>query len=347
MSHNDNIHYFCSTYIGSEYSCMENVIIPSMNGQIEAGAASFSAHMGDICGKFTSRLVVLFSLSKSHPLICVANLYTGGGSLASNKICNTYFFEGRKLLFQQATNFLLCTGDNDWNECSDYDITSNTSPSRGEWRSRFTRAPFNSFTRPFPDGTFPEIFRKTGQYADADTGDDNPEIFHFTYNKVAFFGLNRVSRSSYISDRAARDYNEVFIEEMLKRDTNCQLQTVGALLCFWFISNLYSHKGIPLTSFTRTPQTVLFAQTYPKGRHYDKIYAHFNACNKPNVPILTVTGDTHPKKYCMQRDLRGLPGNAGDNEIVSSLNLLILNVFLFCSRLCTKLTLHLYIAPVT
>ena len=91
----------------------------------------------------------------------------------------------------------------------------------------------------------------------------------------------------------------------------------------------------------------MFAQTYPKGRHYDKIYAHFNGCNKPNVPILTVTGDTHPKKYCMQRDLRGLPGNAGDNEIVSGLNLLILNVSLLCSRLCTKLTLHSYIAPGT
>ena len=137
---------------------------------------------------------------------------------------------------------MLCTGDNDWNECSDYRIGENTSPSRGEWRSKFTGAPFNSFTRPFPDGTLPEIFRKTGQYIDQATGDDNPEIFHFTYNKVAFFGLNRVAGLSYISDVAARDYNEVFIEEMLKRDTNCQLQTVGALLCFCFISNLFSQK---------------------------------------------------------------------------------------------------------
>ena len=30
-----------------------------------------------------------------------------------------------------------------------------------------------------PDGTFPNIIRKTGQYADADTGDENPKIYHF------------------------------------------------------------------------------------------------------------------------------------------------------------------------
>ena len=68
MSHiNDNMHYFCSTYIGSEYSCMENVIIPSMNGQIEAGAASFSAHMGDICGKFNiPSCSFVFTISLIH-----------------------------------------------------------------------------------------------------------------------------------------------------------------------------------------------------------------------------------------------------------------------------------------
>ena len=71
VSHNDNIH-LCSTYIGSEYSCMENVIIPSMNGQIEAGAASFSAHMGDICGKFNiPPCIILFSLSLIHYYICL------------------------------------------------------------------------------------------------------------------------------------------------------------------------------------------------------------------------------------------------------------------------------------
>ena len=80
--------------------------------------------------------------------------------------------------------------------------------SRGEWRDKFTTAPFDAFTKAFPDGTFPNIFRKTGQYADGDTGDENPEIYYFEYDSIAFLGLNRVARESYISDRAAKDYNE-------------------------------------------------------------------------------------------------------------------------------------------
>jgi len=131
------------------------------------------------------------------------NFLLGGGSLAANARCNPYLFEGRRQLFQQAQNLLIVPGDNDWNECSDYRIDENTSPSRGEWRDKFTTAPFDAFTKPFPDGTFPNIVRKTGQYADAGTGDENPEIYYFEYDKIAFFGLNRPARESYISDRAS------------------------------------------------------------------------------------------------------------------------------------------------
>ena len=152
---------------------------------------------------------------------------TAGGELAANTRCNPYLFEGRRQLFQQAHNLLIVPGDNEWNECSDYDINSNTSPSRGEWRDKFTTAPFDAFTKPFPDGTFPNIIRKTGQYADADTGDENPEIYYFEYDKIAFLGLNRVARQSYISDIAAKDYNEEWAREMLSSDENCSLQSVG------------------------------------------------------------------------------------------------------------------------
>ena len=147
-------------------------------------------------------------------------------------------FEGRRQLFQQAQNLLIVPGDNDWNECSDYDINSNTSPSRGEWRDKFTTAPFDAFTKAFPDGTFPNIFRKTGQYADGDTGDENPEIYYFEYDKIAFLGLNRVARQSYISDIAAKDYNEEWAREMLSSDENCSLQSVGKkrLSCFSLLS---------------------------------------------------------------------------------------------------------------
>ena len=118
---------------------------------------------------------------------------------------------------------------------SNVPITKNTGPSRGEWRDRFTQAPFDAFTKAFPDGSFPTIFRKTGQYRDSKTEDENPEIYHFVYSKIAFFGLNRVPRPSYVSSNADLDYNVVWVKEMLKLDTNCDLQTVGKSIdLLWF-----------------------------------------------------------------------------------------------------------------
>ena len=48
---------------------------------------------------------------------------------------------------------------NDWNECRDYDVTSNESPLREVWRDKFARnLPFTSFSRPFPgSGITPTI----------------------------------------------------------------------------------------------------------------------------------------------------------------------------------------------
>ena len=190
---------------------------------------------------------------------------TGGGSLASSKRCNPYMFETRRQLFQQAHNLLIVPGDNDWNECSDYRIDENTSPSRGEWRDKFTTAPFDAFTKAFPDGTFPTIVRKTGQYADADTGDENPEIYYFEYDSLAFFGLNRVLRQNYISDNASKDYNEEWAREMLAEDENCSLQSVGKneerLLSFsLFLVYILSNCARLHFSYC----TVIFTQIYPK-----------------------------------------------------------------------------------
>jgi len=71
---------------------------------------------------------------------------------------------------------LIGPGDNDWNECFGYDITSNADPIREVWRKMFAEvntSPFNQFTSDFPQ-TFgfngadrPVINRK----------DFNPEIF--------------------------------------------------------------------------------------------------------------------------------------------------------------------------
>ena len=47
----------------SEYACIEDVLIPSMNGQIEVGAATFIAHMGDIGSEYLNSLIHISKLS--------------------------------------------------------------------------------------------------------------------------------------------------------------------------------------------------------------------------------------------------------------------------------------------
>ena len=74
-----------STYIGDEYACVQESIIPFMNSNIEAGEASFIAHAGDIFG--------------------------GGSGVSQNKKCNDHVFQSRQDLFKGGTNLLLTTGD--------------------------------------------------------------------------------------------------------------------------------------------------------------------------------------------------------------------------------------------
>ena len=128
-------------------------------------------------------------------------------------------------------------------------------------------------------------------------------------------------RPSYVSSNADLDYNVVWVKEMLKLDTNCDLQTVGKSIdynmvfsfktCVTFTQNTFYHIHMNTLNLTLY-HIVLFAQTYLKSQVYTEIYSHFNDCGKPNPPILTVTGDTHPKNYCMQRDSRFANNN---NEI--------------------------------
>ena len=56
-----------STYIGSDYECLEDSIIPYMNQQIEVGGAAFSSHVGDIVGEITvaSPILMLLVLTDS------------------------------------------------------------------------------------------------------------------------------------------------------------------------------------------------------------------------------------------------------------------------------------------
>lgn len=151
--------------------------------------------------------------------------YIGGSGLAGNRRCNLNLFESRRALFSTGTNFLIVPGDNEWNECYDYDITSNTSPMREVWRDLFARNDaFTAFSRDFPGGGRPTIQRKTTPNA---FGDSNPEIFFFKREGIIFFGLNQVSRNSYIGNNANNGYdiNAEWVEEQLAAN-GCSINSI-------------------------------------------------------------------------------------------------------------------------
>ena len=95
-------------------------------------------------------------------------------------------------------------------------------------------------------------------------------MYHFEYKNVAFIGLNRVARASYISDVAPQDLNALWVEDRLALDSvTCELKSI-----------------------------VIIAQALLKPIIYDKIDDYFNTCGRV-LPVLTITGDTHPDSYCM------------------------------------------------
>lgn len=198
-------------------------------------------------------------MSTSLIQFCILTIFLseGGPNVGLNTRCTKYSFASRRDLFNLGTNFLIVPGDNEWNECYGYDESSNTDPVKEMWRKHFAaeRSPFNKFSKDFPGGGRPAIYRH----------DDNPEIFYFNHNRVAFFGLNQVDRS----DTAPVDANEEWVKDRLSLDTNCELESI-----------------------------VILSQTWPKRSLYDTIDLYFDVCES-TLPILTVTGNTHPKTYCM------------------------------------------------
>eukprot|EP00581_Thalassiosira_minuscula_P014206 CAMPEP_0183721870 /NCGR_PEP_ID=MMETSP0737-20130205/13999_1 /TAXON_ID=385413 /ORGANISM="Thalassiosira miniscula, Strain CCMP1093" /LENGTH=488 /DNA_ID=CAMNT_0025951933 /DNA_START=886 /DNA_END=2352 /DNA_ORIENTATION=+ len=233
------------TYEGTQYKCNKNNLIPDMNRIIDAGDAAFVVHAGDIIK---------------------------GDRFASNRRCQEHSLASRRQLYEACTNFLLVAGDNDWNECYGYDINNNTDRMREVWRNYFadSNSTFNQFSKNFPP-TFnftgdskPEIFRKT----------DNTEIYHFTHNDVAFFGLNRVAGESYISDRAPVDLNAEWVEQRLALDVDCELKSI-----------------------------VIVAHAVVKSIVYDKINEYFESCGDEYVlPVLTINGNLHPDEYCLAKN---------------------------------------------
>jgi len=223
------------TYEGREYECWRDTIIPYMNSRIDAGDAAFSVHAGDFI--------------------------KGVSALQTSPRCNPYALASRRNLFSAIPNFLIVPGDNDWNECADYNLNSNTDPHQKNWRRNFAEAPpFQQFSTNFPGGDKPIISRKDG----------NPEIFHFEYDKVAFFGLNMVSGKNYVNNISPVDLNEEWLEYTLS-NSSCELESI-----------------------------VLFAHKFPKENLYNKLTAYFDRCEKI-LPTVTITGNTHPESYCMTK----------------------------------------------
>ena len=47
---------------------------------------------------------------------------------------------------------------------------------------------------------------------------------------------------------------------------------------------------------------VIITQVFPKPDVYTRIEEHFvDKCNKPKPPTLIITGDSHPREYCMTK----------------------------------------------
>ena len=85
--------------------------------------------------------------------------------------------------------------------------------------------------------------------------------------------MNRVGLESYISDVAPVDLNAEWVEDRLSLDAvTCTIESI-----------------------------VIIAQTLLKPIVYDKVDAYFDACG--SLPLLTITGDYHPKNFCMTRDV--------------------------------------------
>ena len=200
---------------------------------------------------------------------CMLFLQFLAGKSDGHTRCNRSSFKSRQDLFEQAHNFLIVPGDNDWNECAGYNKTQNAGDLRDMWRDLFADESVSPFSRNFPGETYyPTIERKTTPNAQ---GDVNPELFFFRYNDIAIFGLNNPAGENYISYHSPVDINAEWVSDRLGDD--CSFQSVIFL----------SHK--------EPTQAVL-----------DVIDIDFaERCNRI-LPSLIIRGSRHPATYCMDHD---------------------------------------------
>lgn len=152
---------------GEEYDCLSTIILPGMMFLVDE--VDFIAHIGDI---------------------------KKGNGAGGDPYCTDAVFGSRSDLFgtvEPDIDFLLIVGDNEWNECADFDTNNNSDPVKTLWREYFATgatSPFAAFDRiPFPSGAAPNLLRQPGY----------PENFFFYYTNanVAFFGITEPAGDSF------------------------------------------------------------------------------------------------------------------------------------------------------
>ena len=150
-------------------------------------------------------------------------------------------------------------------QCEGYDINSPTDWVRRLWRQRFAEdtSPFNMFTRDFAPSVMPSIARRVS----------TPEIFYFTYNDIAVFGLNLVSGSSYeMGDGPVDEINSDWVSQQLGADTPaCSIKSI-----------------------------ILVAHMFPSSAVNAALDTYFETCGI--LPTLAISGNDHPKSYCFNYD---------------------------------------------
>jgi hypothetical protein len=103
-------------------------------------------------------------------------------------------FHSRQSLFgnlEPGLDFFLAVGDNEWNECIEFDPSSNSDPVKDLWRDLFASptSAFWDFDRPsnLPSGVSPPTVERQELY---------PENVFFTYLDVAFFVITEPAGDS-------------------------------------------------------------------------------------------------------------------------------------------------------
>ncbi len=210
------------TFEGEDFECLKESIIPFMNSRMDLGDGSFQVHLGDIL--------------------------KGTNEAANSRRCTEASFDSRAKLFQPAKNFLLINGDNESNECIEYEIKEASDPVRDMWRDKFGKYSFASDFPAITGGGRPAISRVDG----------NEEIFGFEYKNIAFFGLDYPAGESYITKHAPQDLNAKFVKETLASDTSCALRSI-----------------------------IMFSHSNPRSPVDDALYEYFDICGVlPTLAVL-------------------------------------------------------------